>query len=1096
MSPAHAHRAMSALRETFVLLSVLMVVALVSPVRAQTVRRDFSTTATVHPWQDDAALHDVEFVGTKAGWAVGDHATAWKSEDAGRTWSLLNVPVPRDCSLRSVSFMVRRLGGGQIAGTSQIAWVAGRGTKPFTRVGYGVLLKTSDGGKSWQTLGEGTRFPPLDFVQFFGQNEGIAVGEASPEFPTGVLITEDGGENWYAAPGVRSAGWHAAAFTEFHDGVAVGPRGRVSLIAGTNVGPPRAASGSLRGVRAVSLVDGLNGWAVGDGALVLKTTNGGVTWEPPPRDLPTPLSMFADFSAVATVDDSVWIAGKPGGSVWHSPDGGQTWANQSTGQTVPIHSLSFSTRTHGWAVGALGTILRTEDGGQTWLATRGGSRRAAMLAIHTSPQRIRFGMLAKYGGDAGLRSAVVVVPRRGVSEAADLALERRLSDAVVAVGGSTASLGWRLPLALPEMDTDVERLTAEWQRHTEGRLREVVISNLVATLRTWRPSLIVVESPESGNATARLMFDAVKQAVREAADSTAHIQQSTLAGLSAWKVERIVTDGWTAPDGVQGPPRNSEVTIEPYEILRRHARPVESLASHGRSRLFAGPLQTPATERFWPLEMATDKFTLVSVAANRNLFAGISLAPGSHARRPALPVNDADFDRQIELARRQKNFRGIAQKMLNEPRRGAQLIAEIRREFRDMPDDQAALQIVHLANDYRRRQQWDLAEAAMIEVIELYPGEPVAAEAMLWLLHLWSSHEMAWQRSRDVQLDARQQTTSRQAMAGRLDRMLSTAQRLQADPVRLTRELADEPLPDLEPGYRPPQQSDRLWQQAAMTFWQRQALQMGRLMRKRIPQAYRTHEVTWPLASVLRRQGYAQPSESIYRRLMTLDEKDPIGRLAQGEVWLANPANQDPPHLSYATWTGTRPFLDGSLSDECWRDAREILLTSTSGTDQNKGVRTNESYAFAQIANDGQFLFIAANIPRAEGTPDEGPQYEGRKHDADLTGFDRIRIELDIDRDYTTAYRIEVDQRGQVSESCWEDSAWNPKLAVAVSGDATHWRLEMAIPFSDLTWKPPDSNDTWGVSIVRTTPHVGWQSWVHPAGQQSQSGSFGLIKFR
>ena len=47
------------------------------------------------------------------------------------------------------------------------------------------------------------------------------------------------------------------------------------------------------------------------------------------------------------------------------------------------------------------------------------------------------------------------------------------------------------------------------------------------------------------------------------------------------------------------------------------------------------------------------------------------------------------------------------------------------------------MQVASLANDYRRREQWDLAEATMIELVDLYPEQPVAAEAMLWLLHLW-----------------------------------------------------------------------------------------------------------------------------------------------------------------------------------------------------------------------------------------------------------------------------------------------------------------------------------------------------------------------
>jgi hypothetical protein len=39
------------------------------------------------PIEDDANLHDVQFVGSRAGWAVGDHGVIWHSEDGGETWT-------------------------------------------------------------------------------------------------------------------------------------------------------------------------------------------------------------------------------------------------------------------------------------------------------------------------------------------------------------------------------------------------------------------------------------------------------------------------------------------------------------------------------------------------------------------------------------------------------------------------------------------------------------------------------------------------------------------------------------------------------------------------------------------------------------------------------------------------------------------------------------------------------------------------------------------------------------------------------------------------------------------------------------------------
>ena len=40
-------------------------------------------------WLDDAALHDVQFVGSKIGYAVGAHGAILKTGDGGRTWQLL-----------------------------------------------------------------------------------------------------------------------------------------------------------------------------------------------------------------------------------------------------------------------------------------------------------------------------------------------------------------------------------------------------------------------------------------------------------------------------------------------------------------------------------------------------------------------------------------------------------------------------------------------------------------------------------------------------------------------------------------------------------------------------------------------------------------------------------------------------------------------------------------------------------------------------------------------------------------------------------------------------------------------------------------------
>ena len=68
-----------------------------------------------------------------------------------------------------------------------------------------------------------------------------------------------------------------------------------------------------------------------------------------------------------------------------------------------------------------------------------------------------------------------------------------------------------------------------------------------------------------------------------------------------------------------------------------------------------------------------------------------------------------------------------------------------------------------------------------------------------------------------------------------------------------------------------------------------------------------------------------------------------------------------------------------------------------------------------------------------------------------MTGHDRVDILLDLDRDYQTYYRFQVDHRGCLAEDCWGDKTWNPKYFVGFDATDTGWTAEIAIPFIELT---------------------------------------------
>lgn len=61
------------------------------------------------------------------------------------------------------------------------------------------------------------------------------------------------------------------------------------------------------------------------------------------------------------------------GTVVRTTDGGTTWVTQSSGTTNRLRGVSFTDANAGTAVGDFGTIVRTTDGGTTWVTQSSGT---------------------------------------------------------------------------------------------------------------------------------------------------------------------------------------------------------------------------------------------------------------------------------------------------------------------------------------------------------------------------------------------------------------------------------------------------------------------------------------------------------------------------------------------------------------------------------------------------------------------------------------------------------------------------------------------------------------------------------------------------
>jgi photosystem II stability/assembly factor-like uncharacterized protein len=1075
-------------------------------------RKAASVTPT--PMQDDADLHDVQFVSRDVGWAVGDRGVIWKTTDAGRTWRLQKSPV--NGPLRKLCFLTDRVG-----------WIVGGGIEPYTRIGYGVVLFTDDGGKRWRQLvgrrkAEGgrrkadsgkrgssgisglstlnsqlsSRLPSLVYVRFFSLTHGVAVGESTADFPSGVLVTKDGGRSWTAVPGKTLPGWRAADFLNPNVGAVAGLHGRLSLVGGGRMLKPAVDDLGLRGIRAIVLDRDESGWLVGDGGLVLKTENGGVVWKSPPKSPPAELQDFVDFHAVATRGDHVWIAGSPGSVVWHSPDGGKYWTPQRTGQTVPIHALRFVNRRVGWAVGALGTLLYTGDGGTTWTANRGKGRRVAILSVSSRRQSISFSLLAKMSADQGYRSAVLLPSRGdfGPDGPVDFTLDHRAAAAVAAAGGNAAVLGWRFPVALPGLDRDSKRLWADWNLRSEGRLRDVMLGSLTAAIRTWRPTVLVLDTAAEGDALTKLLNRAVITAVNQAGDPAAFPRQAELAGLGPWKVTRIFL---RLPDGSSG-----QATVSPHEYLPYRGAVNHSVATAAEARL--QPPRRP-TGKHEAYHLILDRANKPD-AVVKGFFSRLTLWPGTEARRKLAPVDDKDLERQLKLAERQRNFQAIVELTGHDSRMSAQLIAQLSRVTSGMDDERASVQLMKLAGEYRRHSMWELAEATWIEQVTRYPNTAAALSAMQNLFHLWGGAETAWHRAKEVGVHRSRSTRDRDlvglhARIGRAARMLQLPPELR-DASRY--DLGPDPLEFLKTPDDLPKDRNGERRAKGMRHWQDQALQMAALIRKRDPRLYLEPRIQFPLAALLRSRGAWRTAQRGYQRFQrgepgasatrALRGLTPAGspwqKAADSEMWMLAPRGGSPRPLVVCKSAGTRPVLDGVLSDPCWENAKAVWLTSTKESRDSLG-----GNAFVMFAWDADYLYIAGSVPNVISPPGANAKPSNRRRDADLSLFDRIGIRLDVDRDYATWYSLDVDQRGWTHDSCWGDDSWDPKWLVAPDRDGKTWRFEAAIPLKELVPSRPRRGTTWGVGVVRTVPAIGVQSWTHPVGHTPRPESFGLLRF-
>jgi photosystem II stability/assembly factor-like uncharacterized protein len=1001
----------------------------------------------------DAELAAITFVDADRGWAVGDRGVIWHTSDGGRTWRLQNSGVT--CRLEAIQFL-----------DADIGFAVGGWPQPYTHETHGVVLRTRDGGKTWQNTPDLT-LPGLRCVRFFDTRQGWALGDGSPLYPSGVFRSDDGGRTWSPVPKGETAGWNTGDFRDAKSGAAVGISGSLGLVTATEVRPSPTPGLGPRYVRRMQLAGRTGGWLVGDGGLALTTGDGGFTWTAPAGPLPDIATSELDFRALAVFGSNVWMAGAPGTCVVYSPDSGQTWQVFRTEQVAPLRGLFFLDEYRGWAVGSLGTILHSRDGGRSWRVQHMGGTRVALLGIFSEPTRVPLELVADQAGDGAFLTAIEIIGRRdepAVGARRDgLTFAERAHAATIAAGGSAADVAWRFPLLDAGLVPTSEAILAHWNTANDGQAAKRLEEHLVRRIRQWRPEVIVTDevSARGENPLAYLTNQMTLAAIEQAADATAYSDQITRAGLAAWRVKKVFA---LLPGDKPG-----TVNITPAECPSRLGRSLAEQAELGRALLLHDV--APACRNIG-LSLLVDR--LPQESGKRSIMSGIVLQAGGEARRQLSEPPAGNLKSLADAAQKRHNIEQLLARMESDATLGSGWLASVGDLTKGLSSRTTGEILWQLGRKYQQMGKGSQAAEAFQLLIEKHPHHPLADFAALWLVQYYASGEVAWRERKETRYEVQIATTTNTQETADAAGGNRAAQAKNVPAIKPVSFASLGGRRTAAPELNPAERAGR-------------AIGLAKQIEQTRPTLYADPALRFAVAAAARQAGQPRAADRFFQLLTANALQSIWAQNAAAEQWLYRPNENGPKKVCSVVTAAQKPHLDGRLDDPLWKTAKAVALKSAAGDDAAWP-------AAAVLAFDDEFLYLGISCRKAPGV-DYATTESPRTPDTDLAARDRVQLMLDIDRDYASYWSLTIDHRGWPAESCFGDTTWNPQWFVAAGGDDQYWTAEAAIPLAELTPKAPQVRDVWCIGLQRVVPRVGLQSFTAPAAVEPRPEGFGLMVF-
>jgi len=219
----------------------------------------------------------------------------------------------------------------------------------------GVVVRTADGGKTWQEVADVPKSEvanKLNRVRLGPEGVAVATGEMGA-----LLATQDYGEHWRRLRPEEDQAWNDVALLPGKKLVAVGEFGRIAISADNGATWADIKAPIEVSLMSVAFRDAQNGLAVGLEGTVLKTENGGETWH------------ALDVAAHEHLYDIVWDAARDrwigAGNLgrWLMVDaGGKMESGRLDAQDLTWHVRAVPEGDRIWFIGA--NVGRWD--GKTW----------------------------------------------------------------------------------------------------------------------------------------------------------------------------------------------------------------------------------------------------------------------------------------------------------------------------------------------------------------------------------------------------------------------------------------------------------------------------------------------------------------------------------------------------------------------------------------------------------------------------------------------------------------------------------------------------------------------------------------------------------